>query len=75
MAKQKRSLPAGMAADMKTAASLSGYNTHYFRRMCKTGRIEATQRGRSFFFTEAQLEAITATKVTPSVKDIFEGLA
>lgn len=73
--KQNRSMPDGMVADLKTAAAKAGYNLHYFRRMCKAGRIEATPRGRSFFFTAEQLAKVNCLKVTSAVKDIFEGLA
>lgn len=60
---------------LKDGAKRSGYNLHYFRRMCRAGKIKCTQVGRHIFFSAEQYLALPVTPHASSGSgSIFDGL-
>lgn len=56
---------------LKDGANRTGYNLHYFRRMCKDGKFACTPKGRHIFFSMEQYLALPEARISLS---IFQGL-
>jgi len=41
------------------AADISGFSHQYLRQLCRDQAVEHTRRGKRYFFTDAQVAALT----------------
>lgn len=55
------------------AASLSGYNLEYIRRLIRNGKIKATRKGHDFWIDRASLVEYLRTTTAKSKKDKRHG--
>ena len=73
-ANDKKKLDKDLMYSLKDGATRSGYNLHYFRRQCKSGRFICTKSGPHIFFTPDQFLKLPDSKVSANLPSIFDGL-